>query len=68
MLDDFRQAGNFLDEPEDEKKPGKAAPPRRFLGMTPFQTFIVTFLLLVLTCLISASCLLVTNRVVLPFL
>jgi len=40
----------------------------RFLGMTPIQTFIVAALMLVITCLLSAFCLLATGKVALPFL
>jgi hypothetical protein len=71
MLDDFRrQAGDSLLDGEEENATGfhKPEAQRRFLGMTPFQTFIIAFLLLVITCLVSASCLLVTGRVVLPML
>lgn len=38
----------------------------RFLGMTPFQTCIVAALLLIITCLLSTFCLLVTGKVVPP--
>lgn len=71
MLDDFRQqAGDsLLDEPQDIdtgfQKPVKE---RRILGMTPFQTFFISFLLFLLTCILSSSCLLVTGRVAVPFL
>ncbi|MFM8322294.1 MAG: hypothetical protein ACKOC5_15375 [Chloroflexota bacterium] len=71
MLDDLRQqAGDsFLDEPEDPidgfERP---LPPRRFLGMSPVQTFVISLLLFLITCLLSASCLLVTGRMVPPFL
>lgn len=71
MLDDFReQAGGFNDlEPADE--PAPPAPRQRrskILGMTPLQSFIVALLLFLLACLLSSFCLLVTGRVVPPFL
>jgi hypothetical protein len=69
MLDDFRQQAedSFLDEPEAlPTRP--ALPARRFLGMTPVQTFIVVLILFFLTCLLSTSCLLATGRVMPPFL
>ena len=69
MLDDLRQqAGDgFLDESPEDLAP-RRRPPRRFLGMTPFQTFFISLLLLLLTCLLSSACLLVTERIALPFL
>jgi hypothetical protein len=68
MLDDLRQQAedSFLDEPEQAAQAAPSQP--RFLGMTPAQTFILSFILLILACLLSASCLLVTGRVVPPFL
>jgi hypothetical protein len=69
MLDDLRQQTSELFEHEEPPPPPPAPrPPARILGMTPFQTFIVALMLLVITCLLSASCLLVTGRVVPPFL
>jgi hypothetical protein len=73
MFDDFREQGSsFLDETEEEglvEAPGKAERPRgRFLGMTPLQRFVIAAMLLVLTCLLSAFCLLVTQKVVPPIL
>jgi len=46
------------------KKPYKV----RYLGMTPFQTFIVAALLLLIACLLSTFCLLATGKVVPSFL
>ena len=74
MFDDFREQGSeFLDETEEESlgeaAPGRSEKPRgHFLGMTPVQRFIITAMLLVITCLLSAFCLLVTQKVVPPFL
>jgi hypothetical protein len=42
------------------KKPYKV----RYLGMTPFQAFIVAALLLLIACLLSTFCLLATGKVV----
>jgi len=64
MLDDFRQQADssFFEEdappPEPERRVRK-----QFLGMGPFQRFIVSLLLLLLTCMLSSFCLLMTNRV-----
>jgi hypothetical protein len=73
MFEDFREQGSsFLDETEEEglgEAPSKPEAPRgRFLGMTPVQRFIIAAMLLTLTCLLSAFCLLVTQKVVPPFL
>lgn len=65
MIEDLRQqASESFDS--DAPASGAPRPPARFLGMTPFQTFVIALLLLILTCLLSASCLLVTGRVVPP--
>ncbi len=71
MLDDFREQASF-EEPEDEAQNAAATyqpaqPQGRFLGMTPFQRFFIAFMLLALTTLFSALCLLVTQKIVLPF-
>jgi hypothetical protein len=65
MLDDFRQqaADSFADDIE-EFQPPPVAKPFKFLGLTPPQMFIVSLLLMVLACLLSAFCLLATGRVV----
>lgn len=69
MLNDLRQQA----EPsfaEEETPPFGNLPPQKpkFLGMTPFQRFIVALLLLMAACILSSFCLLVTEKVVLPFL
>ena len=62
MLDDLRQqASSSFDE--EEVSPPAPPLPARFLGMTPFQTFVIALLLLFITCILSAACLLVTGRV-----
>ena len=69
MIDDLRQqASELFNQEEPPAPPTAPRPPIRIFGMTPFQTFIVALMLLVITCLLSASCLLVTGRVVPPFL
>jgi hypothetical protein len=71
MLDDLRnpseqpygenpiQADDF---PQDDIKP----PTPRFLGMTPFQRFVIVFLIFMLVCVLGSFCLLVTEKVVPP--
>ena len=68
MLDDFRQqADSSLFEEEtpsyDELPP---VTKRELLGMSPSQRFVIALLLLFLVVLLSAFCLLVTGKVVLP--
>jgi hypothetical protein len=67
MIEDLRkQASESFDG--DEPTSVQPRQPARFLGMTPVQTFVIALMLLIITCLLSASCLLVTGRVVPPFL
>jgi hypothetical protein len=69
MLDDLRQQANeFIETEEPPSVPPSTSPPPRILGMTPLQTFVVALLLLLITCLLSAACLMVTGRVVPPIL
>ena len=59
--DDFDDLDDFDDDPSDS---GSA---RLFLGMTPFQRFVLAGWLFVLSCLLSSLCLLFTNTIVWPF-
>lgn len=66
MFDDLREQASdtaYFDEEEIFDIP--AAPQRHFLGMSPAQKLIVALLLLFITCLLSAFCLLATGSVVL---
>lgn len=73
MLDDFRNNNDQQqqyqetvqsnDLPAYEEKPA----PSRFLGMSPFQRFIIVFLFFMLTCVLGSFCLLVTERIIPPF-
>ncbi len=73
MFDDLRQQANqnTFEEPEEEQDVyafrEKKAPPRRLLGMTPTQRFIIALFLLLITCLLSTMCLLVMDKIYLPF-
>lgn len=80
MYDDLRQQGDKpvftdLDETAEGALGRKRASRRavragreRFLGMTAPQRFIISLMLLVMTCLLGTFCLLVTQRIVPPFL
>jgi hypothetical protein len=68
MLDDLRQHADsemFDDEPGEDFEDH----PRRrpFLGMTPVQRFVIALMMLVIVCLLSSFCLIVSEKVVLPF-
>jgi hypothetical protein len=75
MFDDLRAQANAVDF-EDEKDVleeigFREDPPKRrgaFLGMTPPQRFIVSIMLLMMTCILGAFCLLIFDRVWIPFL
>jgi hypothetical protein len=71
MLDDFREQAGAFNDLEPETEPVSTEPRlhrSRIFGMTPLQTFVVALLLFMLSCLLSVFCLLVTGRVVPPFL
>lgn len=69
MLDDLREQANASFFEDEESPPTEELRrPSRFLGMTPFQTFVVAVLLLGITCLLSLIGLLVTGKIVPPFL
>lgn len=71
MFEDFRkqsdEGSNFEDEDLDS---GIiiSQPRTEFLGMTAFQRFVIALLLLLMICILGAFFLLVTGRVVLPFM
>jgi hypothetical protein len=66
MLDDLRNdASSYYDDDDFQELSKPAESPKRFLGMTPFQRFVIALLLLIVTCILSAVCLLVTERVAL---
>jgi hypothetical protein len=72
MLDDFRkQIDPTLFEEEEvipEASPQVVRPTGHFLGITPFQRFIIAVMLLAIVCLLGSLGLLVMGKVVLPFM
>jgi hypothetical protein len=68
MLDDLREQAFASYEEEAAPPVEEIHRPPRFLGMTPIQTFIVAVLLLGITSLICVFGLLVTGKIVPPFL
>jgi hypothetical protein len=81
MLDDLRDSAtesylddegeefydaDDLDEIIDGDKGGKGGR-KPFLGLTPFQRFIIVLILFLITCVLGAFCLVLTGRMWLPF-
>jgi len=76
MFDEFRtQSGE--ETPREELLPSEEVQeipldkPRKtggnFLGMNALQRFVIVLLLFFMTCILGAFCLIVTERIVLPF-
>jgi hypothetical protein len=71
MLEDFRAQANASSFDEDDQKAYEepAVETRRhFLGMSPVQRFVIALMLLFLVCLLGSFFLLVTEKIVLPFI
>lgn len=76
MLDDLRNsAASSSFQPEEEPTPSPSERARRrarktstFLGMTASQRFVVALMVLMMTCVLGAFLLLVTEKIALPFL
>ncbi len=71
MLDDLRDQADdavFLEEDDDFFEVGQDSPGQiLFLGMTPVQRLIIAAMLLMMVCILSTFCLLVTEKIALPF-
>ena len=76
MFDDLRQSGSFLEEepsPEPHQEPPKkrgrkaAGDGGNFLGMTAAQRFVLALTLLFMACALGGFCLILTNKIYLPF-
>jgi hypothetical protein len=75
MFDEFRKPTE--DQPQeqpltlDSNEPIPVSQPSRsrgpLLGMTPVQRFILALMLFFMVCLLGGFCLIITERVVLPF-
>jgi hypothetical protein len=73
MLDNLRESASqspfFQDDQmpgQDEKPPEDRKTSQSFLGMTAPQRFVIALLILSMTCMLSALCLLLTEKIVLP--
>jgi len=65
MLDDFRQQADEAPFEEEEIRVPRR-PKKYFLGLSPFQRFVIATMLLVIVCVLSSFALLVTEKVVIP--
>ena len=71
MLEDLRDAdAELFDESEasEEERPAAAVEPRDAWGLTPVQRFMLAVMFLMMVCLLGSMCLLVTERVWLPWM
>lgn len=70
MLDDFRDDADtsMIFEYDDSNALESPQKKRPFLGMTPVQRFVIALMLLVIACVLSSFCLIVTEKIVLPFI
>jgi hypothetical protein len=72
MFEDFRKQTDdalFRDDEQGTGSPIENKPPEGyFLGMTPVQRFIVSVLLLMMTVILGILFLLVTSKIVPPFM
>ena len=69
MLDDFLkddETTSFLDELEESPKSELALESKGFLGMTPFQRFLIAIMFFLFVVIIGAFCLLITGAVAIP--
>jgi hypothetical protein len=71
MFEDFRKQVDdsaFPDDSEPEKPPDSSDHSRHgyFLGLSPLQRFIVTFMLLLMVVILGILFLMVTNKIALP--
>lgn len=65
-LDDFREAGSYLEEDDSQYSGRSARAARSSSGITPVQRFVLALMLLMMTCLLGAFFLILSGRVVPP--
>ena len=69
MLDDLRNQIDddiFDDDEIADDEGSKTGVQAVFLGMTPPQRFVIATMIMMIVCILSSFCLLVTERVALP--
>jgi hypothetical protein len=69
MFDDLRQQANtpFFEDVDKESEEVIVETHKQFLGMTPFQRFIIAIMLFIIVLLIGSFALLILGRVTPPF-
>lgn len=69
MFDDLREQANtpFFEEVEKEPEEVIVETQQQFLGMTPFQRFVIALMLFIIVLLIGSFALLIMGRVIPPF-
>ena len=71
MLDDLRNS-TFIDEEEEQEEATTSRPVRKarsqFLGMTAPQRFVLVLLLFLMVCLLGSFTLIISEKIVLPFI
>jgi hypothetical protein len=75
MFDDLRKSAQDSYEKDQEPEPiqemeAEEEKPRKvftFLGLTAPQRFIISLFILLMTCLLGGFCLVLTDKVVIPF-
>lgn len=70
-IDDFRsELDDQFDYADEEERAVEQSvvdsSPQLFLGMTPIQRFVIVIMLLMMICILSSFCLLVTDKIALP--
>ena len=58
---------NYEDEVKEQKKPQVKSLRKGFLRMSPPERFVIATMMMVITCILGAFCLLITNRMGVPF-
>ncbi|MBE9523931.1 MAG: hypothetical protein IMY76_02455 [Chloroflexi bacterium] len=73
MLDDLREQSNEYDYLGEESdvfdfdSEESYTQTKKWLGMSAVQRFVIALMLLMMTCILSTFCLLLTERISLPF-
>lgn len=72
MLDDLRNSASssYEEEPSPQGAPEHRQRRRvqgEFMGMTAVQRFVIALLLFLMTCVLASFCLVITEKMVLPF-
>jgi hypothetical protein len=69
MFDDLREQANtpFFEDVDQEPEEVLVETHQQFLGMSPFQRFVIVLMLFIIVLLIGSFALLILGRVIPPF-